>query len=361
MGWPRIAFRASLFLAMVAICIARKVPACFVFGDSLVDSGNNNYLVSLAKANYNPNGIDFGGPTGRFTNGRTVADILDEELGFEGYTPPYLAPTTVWPVIQEGVNYGSGASGILKSTGTMFGGRIYFGAQIDNFASSRQEIISHIGEPAALELLRQSLFSVTIGSNDLINNYLLPVVSAVEQVLVSPEVFIDSMISSYMLQLTRLYDMGARKILVVNMGPIGCIPFERDTDSASGNSCADRPNQMARMFNVRLEDLVSQLRSTLQGSIIVYADVYRTVVDVIENYASYGFDNANSSCCSITGNHGGLLPCGPPSVVCSDRSKYIFWDSYHPSDAANSVIAKRLMDGGPDDIRPMNIHQLADL
>jgi hypothetical protein len=52
------------------------VPANFILGDSLVDAGNNNYIVSLSKANYIPNGIDFGRPTGRYTNGRTIADII---------------------------------------------------------------------------------------------------------------------------------------------------------------------------------------------------------------------------------------------------------------------------------------------
>lgn len=54
--------------------------ASFIFGDSLVDAGNNNYLSTLSKANIRPNGIDFkpsgGNPTGRFTNGRTIGDIV---------------------------------------------------------------------------------------------------------------------------------------------------------------------------------------------------------------------------------------------------------------------------------------------
>lgn len=54
--------------------------ASFIFGDSLVDAGNNNYLSTLSKANIPPNGIDFkasgGNPTGRFTNGRTISDIV---------------------------------------------------------------------------------------------------------------------------------------------------------------------------------------------------------------------------------------------------------------------------------------------
>lgn len=57
-----------------------EVGASFIFGDSLVDAGNNNYLPTLSKANLRPNGIDYkpsgGSPTGRFTNGRTIGDIV---------------------------------------------------------------------------------------------------------------------------------------------------------------------------------------------------------------------------------------------------------------------------------------------
>jgi hypothetical protein len=56
---------------------APQVPCFFIFGDSLADSGNNNNLVTAAKANYRAYGIDFpNGTTGRFTNGRTVVDII---------------------------------------------------------------------------------------------------------------------------------------------------------------------------------------------------------------------------------------------------------------------------------------------
>lgn len=67
-----------LFWRQGIICSAEKlmIPANFVFGDSLVDAGNNNYIATLSKANYVPNGIDFGLPTGRYTNGRTIVDII---------------------------------------------------------------------------------------------------------------------------------------------------------------------------------------------------------------------------------------------------------------------------------------------
>lgn len=57
---------------------APQVPCYFIFGDSLVDNGNNNQLQSLARADYLPYGIDFGGPTGRFSNGKTTVDVIGE-------------------------------------------------------------------------------------------------------------------------------------------------------------------------------------------------------------------------------------------------------------------------------------------
>lgn len=54
-----------------------QVPCFFIFGDSLVDNGNNNRILTLSRANYRPYGIDFPqGTTGRFTNGRTYVDAL---------------------------------------------------------------------------------------------------------------------------------------------------------------------------------------------------------------------------------------------------------------------------------------------
>jgi hypothetical protein len=145
---------ACLAVLLSSICAGAGAdavpPAAFVFGDSLVDAGNNNYLVTLSRANYPPNGIDFDGhqPTGRYTNGRTIVDILGDrkdtlvsylnftvtmplcfimdsdvsgqELGLGGFVPPYLDPNTTGDVLFRGVNYASGGGGILNQTGSIF-------------------------------------------------------------------------------------------------------------------------------------------------------------------------------------------------------------------------------------------------
>lgn len=74
---------AAALLVLAALEIAAcstessQVPCFFIFGDSLVDNGNNNGILTLARANYLPYGVDFpDGASGRFTNGRTTVDIL---------------------------------------------------------------------------------------------------------------------------------------------------------------------------------------------------------------------------------------------------------------------------------------------
>jgi hypothetical protein len=86
----------------------------------------------------------------------------------------------------------------------------------------------------------------------------------------------------------RLYLLDARKIVVANVGPIGCIPYLRDTTPTVGTACAEFPNQLARNFNRKLRGLVDELSANLTGSRFLYADVYRVFSDIIANYKSHG-------------------------------------------------------------------------
>ena len=78
------ALSSVLALAAVRGAAATKrplVPAMFVFGDSLVDVGNNNHLArcnASCRADYPRYGVDHPchSPTGRFSNGYNLADLL---------------------------------------------------------------------------------------------------------------------------------------------------------------------------------------------------------------------------------------------------------------------------------------------
>jgi len=89
MGYEVVAMKALVVLSLVVGAVAgirpsklvRQVPAVYVFGDSTLDVGNNNYLPGegVPRANMPHYGIDLPGsgkPTGRFSNGYNTADFV---------------------------------------------------------------------------------------------------------------------------------------------------------------------------------------------------------------------------------------------------------------------------------------------
>lgn len=86
----------------------------------------------------------------------------------------------------------------------------------------------------------------------------------------------------------RLDDLGARKIVIPNVGPIGCIPYQRDINPSEGNDCVALANHLAQLYNRQLKSLLEELNIELKGSTFLFADVYNIVADIIQNFESYG-------------------------------------------------------------------------
>lgn len=66
------------FMVKVIEASNNKVSSFYVFGDSTVDPGNNNYINTAFKSNFLPYGKDFPNqvPTGRFSNGKLATDFI---------------------------------------------------------------------------------------------------------------------------------------------------------------------------------------------------------------------------------------------------------------------------------------------
>eukprot|EP00253_Pinus_taeda_P022499 PITA_22499 len=344
---PITGFMATLMMVMLALCVGAGAaeteikPVSFIFGDSLSDVGNNNYLPqSLAKANYAWYGIDYGNgtATGRYTNGRTVCDIVAEEIGLP-IPAPYLAPSTDENVVlKHGVNYASGGGGILNETGSLFIQRLCLWRQIEMFQGTKITIAKKIGHDQAEKFFNQSIYLMSIGSNDYINNYLLPVLA--DSWTYTPDGFIEYLASTLRQQITTLHHLGVRKLLFTGLGPVGCIPLQRVLTRDGG--CQQNLNEYAVKFNVAMKKLITDLNSKLPGANFVFADGYDFFSKLIDNPRAYGFNNSDTPCCSF-GRYRPTLSCVAAAKLCPNRKKYLFWDEYHPSDAANLLIAKALI------------------
>ncbi|THG22320.1 hypothetical protein TEA_010003 [Camellia sinensis var. sinensis] len=148
-----------------AIPISNSVAALYVFGDSTVDAGNNNYIDNAARANFLPYGIDFNNtPTGRFTNGKTIADFIAILYNLS-LPPPYLSLMEAQrKTTMGGINYASAGCGISPNTKPN---------EIEVFNRTVQEDLPcMIEDPQELaEYLANSIFFISVGGNDYILNF----------------------------------------------------------------------------------------------------------------------------------------------------------------------------------------------
>ncbi|QCD95366.1 zeta-carotene desaturase [Vigna unguiculata] len=332
----------------------QNVPAMFIFGDSLIDNGNNNNLPSLAKANYYPYGIDFnGGPTGRFSNGYTMVDEIAELLGLP-LIPAYSEASG--NEVLHGVNYASAAAGILDATGRNFVGRIPFDQQLRNFENTLNQITGNLGADYMATALAQCIFFVGMGSNDYLNNYLMPNYPTRNQY--NGQQYADLLVQTYRQQLTRLYNLGARKFVITGLGQMGCIPSIL-AQSMSG-SCSEEVNLLVQPFNENLKTVLGNFNANLPGARFIFVDTSRMFQDILLNARSYGFSVVNRGCCGI-GRNRGQITCLPFQTPCPNRNQYVFWDAFHPTEAANILMGRMAFSGNSNFVYPINIRQLAEL
>ncbi|XP_054803324.1 GDSL esterase/lipase At5g33370-like isoform X2 [Prosopis cineraria] len=343
-------------LAVVGAAGARPRPrprAFFVFGDSLVDSGNNNYLATSARADSPPYGIDYPTrrPTGRFSNGLNIPDLISQQLGAESALP-YLSPRLRGDQLLVGANFASAGIGILNDTGVQFLNIIRMYRQLEYFKEYQRRLGALVGAERARTLVNQALVLVTVGGNDFVNNYYLVPYSARARRYSVPD-YVKFLIIEFRKLLQRLYDLGARRVLVTGTGPMGCVPAELAMRSTNGG-CSAELQRAAALYNPQLEHMLRGLNQKLGRHVFIAVNTARMHNDFISNPAAFGFITSKIACCG-QGPYNGLGLCTPLSNLCPDRSLYAFWDPFHPSEKANRLIVRQIMTGSTVYMNPFNL------
>ncbi|KAG9455119.1 hypothetical protein H6P81_008023 [Aristolochia fimbriata] len=329
-------------LGTVSDAIAHKIPAVIVFGDSSVDPGNNNQIPTVAKSNFSPYGRDFPGgkPTGRFCNGRVATDFISEALGIKPAVPAYLDPTYGIADFATGVSFASAATGFDNATANVLN-VIPAWKQLDYFRDFVQKLRSYQGEAASAKTLNDSLYVISMGTNDFVENYFATRTRRSEYTVAEYEEFVAGIAADVV---KRIYELGGRKMSVTGLPPMGCFPLERTMNFFSGSgSCRDDYNQVAVDFNRKMEAMVEKLGGELQGSTLVFTDVYGILMDAIAKPSSYGFENVEVACCATGMFEMGYLCNKFNPFTCQDANKYMFWDSFHPTEKTHHLMADYFM------------------
>lgn len=312
------------------------ISAVFVFGDSTVDSGNNNFVSTPFRCNFPPYGTNFAHrtPTGRFTDGRLVTDFIAAYVGIKEYVPPYLEPKLSIEELMSGVSFASAASGFDPLTPQLLS-TIPMEKQVEYFRDYKRRMEVAIGKEATKSVISKAAYLVSAGTNDVVLNYYG---TPFRRNTYDIHAYLQFLLHNAQNFIQELMKAGAEVIAVVGMPPIGCLPIA--ITAASGvealgrRPCIHSLSSLALDYNEKLQNTVlANMRRQYSGATLIYADVFKPLNDLIHNPSHFGLDVVNAGCCGSGLVEAGVL-CSPESSVCENASKYVFFDSVHPTEAA---------------------------
>ncbi|KAF7146139.1 hypothetical protein RHSIM_Rhsim04G0048600 [Rhododendron simsii] len=329
------------FLLLVFVEGKNKVPAIIVFGDSSVDAGNNNQIPTIARSNFEPYGCDFDGgqPTGRFSNGRIPTDFISKAFGLRTIVPVYLDPAYSIKDFAVGVTFASAGTGYDNATSDVLS-VIPLWKELEYYKDYQKKLKAYLGEDKAKQTLAQALYVMSLGTNDFLENYYTLRTRRSQYNIDQYQVFLIGIAKKFV---ENLYGLGARKISLGGLPPMGCLPLERTTNFMGGNECMQSYNIVAMAFNARLTSLVGELNKEMPGIGVVLSNPYPILMQIVQKPSSYGFDDTSVACCGTGMFEMGYACARNNPFTCADANKFVFWDSFHPTEKTSRLIVDHLV------------------
>ncbi|XP_039688674.1 GDSL esterase/lipase At5g22810-like [Medicago truncatula] len=109
------------------------------------------------------------------------------------------------------------------------------------------------------------------------------------------------------------------------------------------NKRVERINNVALDFNKKLNFTTENLIKKHPDVKLVIFDIYQPLYQLIIRPSDYGLFEARKGCCG-TGLLEVAILCNKISIgTCADASKYVFWDSFHPTEAINKIMMDHLI------------------
>ncbi|XP_050210767.1 GDSL esterase/lipase At5g42170-like [Mercurialis annua] len=316
------------------------------FGDSMLDTGNNNHLpLTPVKSNFYPYGINLilgKSPSGRFSNGKMLPDLLAQNLNIgSGIVLPYLSPAITPENLNNGLlSFASAGTGYDALT-TSYSSSISLVDQITNLEEFTNKLFRLLGNNnVTLSIFyHKALVLVSAGVDDIINYF-----PTTENSPPSPrsiqykfDDYTDLLAETSFNFVKNLFDKGIRRIGVLGVPPIGCFPAYRLSKNCNGDM-----NSAATLLNSKLSRKLADLgaEKELSSAQIVFMDIYKDYMEIIQNQDTYGFDVISKACCGI-GNLDTPYLCKKVNATLCDVNKlqYLFWDGHHLTESGYGLLA----------------------
>ncbi|KAL5583399.1 hypothetical protein UlMin_015841, partial [Ulmus minor] len=316
------------------VSLPGKNVAIYVFGDSLFDAGNNNYINTTGQANYFPFGESFfKNPTGRFSDGRIYVKLP--------FIPPYLQPGNSNYSI--GVNFASGGAGALDETN--HGMVIDLGTQLSYFKNASRHLGKKLGDAEAKDLLSRAAYLFSVGTNDYGFRFLTN--SSVIRSY-SREEYVGQVIGNITEVIQDIYKIGGRKFGFLNLAPLDCVPMIRALEGKNG-ACFDQFTPFLELHHKELSNLLQKQQSELKGFKYSLLDFNMFLKERIDHPSKYGFKESKVACCG-SGPYRAIGRCGGNGGIteyelCDNVNDYVFFDLIHPTEKVSQQFSKLVWNG----------------
>ncbi|KAK9065907.1 hypothetical protein SSX86_015309 [Deinandra increscens subsp. villosa] len=346
----------TIFIEMVNSNITvSNIKAMYVMGDSTVDCGENTLLfpyllrnLSLHPCENPPSSI--------------LPHLLAKKIGLS-YPVPFYSQNGSSEVLLRGVNLGSTGATILSNpTNPLLQS---LNQQLRQAFEIFQLLQLELGQETANDFIKSStLFYISFGKDDYTDLFRgkssKGLGSDAERL---SRILVDQMTNA----IEYLYDSNVRKFVVMGILPLGCAPrFLRsgngsvsDGRGGDGVVCADDINNFVLEYNSFLEQRIVRLGIKLSDAQLIFCDVYRPMMEIINNPYIYGIKNVKNACCG-EGTDTGIRGCMSMNMACEDPSSYVWWDLFNPGHVVSSLIADSAWSDElfPDICRPITVQNL---
>lgn len=244
--------------------------------------------------------------------------------------------------------------------------------QLQYFKEYQSKLASVAGSTNASSIIKGALYLIGAGNSDFLQNYYINPFLNKHYTVDQYSSYLINIFSSFV---KSLYQIGARRIGATSLAPTGCLPLARTIFGQHESGCVSSFNTDAQQFNKKINAAASQLQKQLPGLKIVIFDIYKPIYDLVSNPRKYGivymfphticflkptlthilisllasclgFVEATRGCCGTGTVETTVVLCNQKSGTCSNSSEFVFWDSVHPSQAANQVLADSLIIAG---------------
>lgn len=158
--------------------------------------------------------------------------------------------------------------------------------EVEYYKEYQMKLRAHLGDEKANAILRDALYLVSIGTNDFLENYYILPERRSEFITVQQyEDFLIGLAENFF---REIYDLGARKISLTALPPMGCLPLERAINILHYHGCVEEYNNVALEFNGKMGRLVTKLNKDLPGLQLVDANAYDILLQIVTQPSRFG-------------------------------------------------------------------------